>query len=499
MRYSPPSSAAWVGIIAAALASAACGVGPSYERPALPDGSGVGQQALAPASSGPPNSGQGALTLRLVNGQDVPAQWWRIFHNPQLDALVARALVDNPTMEAARATLRAAHEQVLAQRGAYYPSVAASVQPSRQRIATTLASPAASGSDYYNLTTTQLTVSYAPDLFGGNSRAVESLVAAQDQAGWEMAAARLTLAANVALAAIQDGALRTQVDRTQAIIAAQERIIASWRAQAVLGQASRADLAAQEAALAQARAALPPLQRAFRVNRDLIAALVGRTPAEDPGTAFDLDGFVSPQELPVSLPAALIEQRPDIRISEAALHAACAQVGVAEAARWPSFSIDGSLGSAALGLVPKFGSLVDFWSIAATLTTPIFEGGTLLHHERAARELYGAAKDAYRSTVIGAFQNTADALHALWTDGDALAAATDNDEAARRSLAILGQQLALGDANELAVLAAEQAERQADLALVQVRAGRLGDVVALYAALGGGWWPPDPAHETRER
>jgi len=470
----------------APLLLAACAVGPNYHRPALPASASYGAEATSPPVA--PPVGADSDQPRLVSGMDIPAQWWGVFHSADLDALVARALTDSPTIKAAQAALRSAREQVTAQRGFYYPSVSASVQPSHQNFAKTLSSQTQSGADIYDLTTTQVSVSYAPDLFGANARAVESLAAQRDQQRFELEAARLTLASNVVLAAVQDALLRAQIEQTRAIILDQQQTFESYERQHQLGQASNSDLATQRSLLAQTQAALPPLEKQFRINRDLLSALLGRTPGEPLDVRFDLKSLSLPEPLPLSLPAQLVEHRPDVRIAEAQLHAASAQVGVAEAARWPSLQIEANAGSAALRLAPQFNTVSNFWSVAATLTQPIFEGGTLLHRQRAAEAAYDQAAQQYQATVVGAFQNTADVLHALWTDADALRADEAAAEAADASLDIARRQLGLGDLSRLAVLSAEQTDAQARLALLQARANRYADAAALFQALGGGWW-----------
>jgi NodT family efflux transporter outer membrane factor (OMF) lipoprotein len=292
---------------------------------------------------------------------------------------------------------------------------------------------------------------------------------------------------------VQDALLRTQIEQTKAIIRDQQQTFASFERQLELGQASKADLAAQQALLAQTQASLPPLEKQFRINRDLLSALVGLTPGEPLQVQFDLRSLSLPDTLPLSLPAQLVEHRPDVRMAEAQLHAASAQIGVAEAARWPNLQIDANAGSAALRLAPQFGTAENFWNIAATLTQPIFEGGTLLHHQRAAEAAYEQAAQQYQATVVGAFQNTADVLHALWTDADGLRAAEAAAKASDASLDIARRQLELGDLSRLAVLSAEQADDQARLALLQARANRYADAAALFQALGGGWWNEAPA------
>jgi NodT family efflux transporter outer membrane factor (OMF) lipoprotein len=464
----------------APLMLAACTVGPNYQRPVLAPTAGYGD-AAAPAVASP----------TLVAGADVPAEWWRVYHCTELDDLVALALKNNSTIEAARAALRAAQEQVRAQQGAFYPQVSGSLQPSRQKFANTLASPLSNNQELYSLTTTQLSVTYSPDLFGANRRAVESLQAQADQQRFELEAARLTLASNVVVAAIQDALLRQQTAIDRAIVDEQQKAVASFERQLKLGQVSTADLAAQQALLAQAQAALPPLDKQFRVNRDLLAALVGRTPGEPVDVPFTLASLTLPDRLPLSLPAQLVEHRPDVRIAEAQLHSASAQIGVAKAARLPNIELGATAGSAALGLVPAFGPASNFWSLTATLTQPIYDGGTLLHKQRAAEAAYQQAAAQYQGAVVGAFQNTADALQAIRADGDALKTAEAAEAASLRSLAIAGRQLDAGQGTTLAVISAQETEHQTLATLVQARANRYADAAVLFQALGGGWWNSD--------
>jgi len=489
MKFLPPL-AFRILVFGAVPALSACVVGPDYQRPALPAGAGYGTAATAQKAVG---TGQlDAASPQLALGMDVPAQWWEVFHCIPLDNLVAQALKDNPSIEAANAALQQAQEQVKAQRAAYFPSLSASLSPSRQSIPQTLASPAASGNDLYNLTTTQLSISYAPDLFGANARAVESLVAQEDQQRFSLEAARLTLASNVVLAAIQDASLRAQIDATRTIVEDQRKTLTIFQQQVILGYTSKADLAAQTALLAQTEATLPPLEKQFEVNRDLLAALVGHTPGEALTVQFTFDALTLPANLPLSLPAQLVEHRPDVRMVEAQLHAASAQVGVSIAARLPNVTIQGNAGSAAFGLTPTFNSMTDFWSVAATLTQPLFDAGQLLHRQRAAEAAYEQAVAQYRATVVGAFQNTADTLHALAEDDSVLRANEVSASASRNSLDIAGKQHVLGDISQMNVLIAEQAEAQARLALLQARAARYSDVVALFQSLGGGWWNREP-------
>ena len=469
---------------AALFAASGCTVGPDFQRPAAPEATGYRATASAP----PRQQTDQQADQHLVAGADVPGKWWQLFRSAPLDALVERALAANPNIAAARAALLAAQETAAAERGAFFPQVSAGLAPSRQRIADSLSSPLASPANPFSLHTAQLNIGYAPDIFGGTRRQVESLEAQAEFQRFELAAARLSLAANVVAAAVQEAALRGQIAALQRSVAQGEEMLTLTRRQLALGAIAEATVAAQEAALAQSRAALPPLRRQLAQNRDLLIALAGGYPDRELEQRFDLEHLELPQELPLSLPSRLVEQRPDVRAAEALAHSASAQVGVAFANRLPQFSINANIGSVATSMGDLFKSGSGLWSIAGALTQPIFDGGTLRHRKSAAEATYDQAMAQYRATVIAAFQNVADTLHALEQDADALRAATVAERASSRSLAIARRQVALGDISRLALLAAEQSYQQAVVAQVAARANRYVDTVALFQALGGGWW-----------
>ena len=471
-------------LAAICLLVAGCAVGPDFQRPAAPD-----VTAYRPAGAErttTPTTGVDAP--RYVAGADVPAQWWQLFRSPALDALVARALAANPSLDAARAALRVAQENAAAQRGAFWPQLSASATPTRQKIADSLSSPLNSGASLYSLHTAQVNVAYTADVFGGNRRAVESLDAQAEFQRFELEAARLTLAANVVATAIQEAALRGQIAAAEQTATLQTETLAIARRQLALGAIAETGVLAQETALAQTRAALPPLRKQLAQTRDLLTALTGGFPDKELAETFDLDQIELPHELPLSLPSKLVEQRPDVRAAEAQAHAAAAQVGVAFANMLPQFSIDAGIGSVASRLGDLFKAGTGFWSIAGAVAQPLFTGGALTHRKAAAEAAYDQALAQYRATVVAAFQNMADTLHALDQDAEALGATSAALNAATRSLAIARRQVELGDISHLALLNAEQAYQQTLTAQVQARANRYADAAALFQALGGGWW-----------
>jgi NodT family efflux transporter outer membrane factor (OMF) lipoprotein len=290
------------------------------------------------------------------------------------------------------------------------------------------------------------------------------------------------------VAAIQEASLRGQIDATNQLIAISRKMVGVLRQQLNAGFANRSDLAAQEAALAQVEATLPPLRKQLAVTRDLLTALLGRYPSEEPYQTFTLASLQLPQDLPVSLPSQLIEQRPDVRLAEEQMHSASALVGVATANMLPNFTINANGGYTALTLAGLLHPLNAAWLLAGNVTQTIFDAGGLLHLRRQAEANYDQTAWTYRSILIGALQNVADALHAAQFDADALRAARDFERAAKISFDLARQQMETGNANVLLLLIAQQTYLQAQIAVVQARANRLSDTAALFQALGGGWW-----------
>ena len=464
-----------------------CTVGPDFQRPSPPDVRGYSRDAL-PAQTVSANVA-GGEAQHLVEGLDIPGQWWMLLHSPALNALIERSLKANPSVEAAQAALRQAQENVYAQEGLYYPTVQASLSPSRQQNATGTLSPTlTSGVPLYSLFTPQVSVAYALDAWGGNRRQVESLRAQADASRFQLEATYLTLSANVVAAAVQEASLRAQIAATEQIIRIEGEQLELLRTQYRLGAIAMADVIAQDALLAQTEVTLPALQKQLAQQRDLLAALAGRLPSDEPAETFDLAALQLPQELPLSLPAKLVEQRPDVRSAEALLHAASAQVGVAIANQLPQITISAGAGSSATQVSQLFTAGTGFWSIAGTLAQPLFDGGTLLHRKRAADATLEQAAAQYRGTVVTACQNVADVLHALYYDAAALAAGLRAEREAAASLDIARRATELGATSYLQLLTAEQAYQQALITLAQARANRFADTAALFQALGGGWW-----------
>jgi NodT family efflux transporter outer membrane factor (OMF) lipoprotein len=525
---------------------AGCTVGPDFASPPQPDVPlrppplGWVEPAL-PCKTTDPKAARFCIAQRLVGDRDVPGEWWRLFHSKALNALMERALWENHDLKAAQAALRGAHASYESQRGALFPVISASYLPSKQKVASRdFSAPTWSLLPYYTLYTAQLTISYVPDVFGGIRRQIEVAGAQEDLQRFMLEATYLTLTSNIALAAIQEASLRAQIDVTMEAVREEGLLKRSN-----LNHEAKVDDAALDAGMSQAQQTVPLLARQLAIQRDLLAALSGQFAGVGLPEQFWLKDMQLPRDLPVSLSSQIVEQRPDVRAAEANLHAAMAAVGVAIANRLPLFNLYGNAGlmSSQFKYLVNSSLQVLFWTLAANVTQTIFDGFTLEQRQRAAEAGWDQAAEQYQTTVVNAFQNVADALQAIDRDTESVRWAAAAKEAAARNRCLTvavfvkyngqsGFQLdplvrnpedlkrwwaqhcannrkiqppyyqekdgePVVDKAGSDVLVAEQLYLSARIALVQAEAARLSDVVALFQALGGGWWnrldtiPPD--------
>lgn len=492
-------------VLAGAVLSAglaACTLGPDFKKPDAPKAETYLPEPQNEFVAGGIDGGE---AQRIVAGLDIPGQWWGVFQSPKLDALIKAALANNPDIAAASAALRVAQANARAQRATLFPTVQGAVGGAANQVPPFLSAPLADGTSYnYSLYAVGLTVTYNLDLWGANRRSIESLDALAEAQCFQLEGAYLSLASNVVAAAILEAGLREQVGATQRIIAAQRDTLDILNRQSGLGAVTGADVAAQQAQLAQLEATLPPLQKALAQQRNLMATLIGRFPNEAVAEQFTLTDLKLPQELPLSLPSKLVEQRPDVRAAEANLHSASAQVGVATANQFPNITLNAGIATQALTVGTLFGPAAPAAIIGGSLLQTLIDGGALAAKKKAAVAGYEQADAQYRSTVLQAFRGVADALRALEYDALALRASVAAEQATAASLQIARRRLDLGDTTYVFVLTAELAYRQASLLRIQAQAQRHADTAALFQALGGGWWnrdgqPADPAQRLRCR
>ncbi len=474
-----------LGSLCLTLAGCAA-VGPNYQAPAAPQAPRYTEAPLA-AQTASAASAYGAAQ-RYAPGAAIPADWWELFRSEALGKLVRTAIADSPTLDAARAALTQAQENLNAEYSVLYPGVDAGAGVRRQRTTGASAGLPNAPPNLFTLYNASVGVSYALDLAGGARRELEALLAQIDYQRLQLEAAYLALTGNVVTAAVQEASLRAQIQATRAVAHSQEEILRVVQKQFELGAVTRAEVLAQRAQLAQLRTALPPLEKALAQTRNALAALIGRYPADAGLPESELAQMSLPQELPLSLPSELARQRPDVRAAEALLHRASAEIGVAEAAKYPQLTLSATYGSAATRTGDLFSGATNTWNLGAALLQPIFHAGKLEAQRRAAVAAYDQALAQYRQTVLTALRNVADVLEALDGDARTLKAQAEAEASARESLALARAQFELGATSYLALLNAERQAQQAKIGLVQAQAARFADTAALYQALGGGWW-----------
>lgn len=463
------------------VGAAGCAVGPDFVAPSAP--SVAGYTAAADPHETAVADGQ---SQRFVATGDTPGQWWQLFGSTQLDDVVAQAVVGNPTLQSAEASLRQSQASLRAGQGVFLPQLDGNADFSRQQY-----SPARNGEtlppSIFNLFTLSASVSYALDVFGGERRTVEGLRAAVDVQRDTLNATYITLTANVANTLVAAAAYRAEIDVTSDMIATMREQVRLAEIQYQTGTGPYTAILDLRSQLSAAEADVPTIRQRLDQANDLLASLTGHVPAEWSAPQTKLAELKLPADIPVSLPSELVARRPDILVAEAQLHIASANLGVATAAMLPSISLSGSYGAQSTSTNNLFKSSGTVWDIGAGLSAPLFEGGTLWFQRKAAVAAYQQSQAQYRQVVLSAFVQVADSLRALQHDAETIDAQTQRLSAARESGHLVKVNYETGMANYTQVLLANILEQQAELAYLEAKAQRLQDTIALFVALGGSW------------
>jgi NodT family efflux transporter outer membrane factor (OMF) lipoprotein len=465
------------GAIAIAAALVSCRTaGPTFKPPAAPTAAGY-------LMSGDKPSSVGVLTPEARQA----GAWWTAFGSLDLNATMTAALAGNHTLAAANATLERTRQQVAAVRGEQLPQADLNAYAERERI--NIAAFGFSGfpNPTLNLYSVGGAVSYDLDLFGGRRRATESAVAEADAEARRTDAAYLTLTGQVTLAALHIATVRDEIGTLDQVIADDQRLIDMvQRAQAAGGEAAAA-ITSPKAQLAQDQALRPPLEQELAQARHQLAMLVGRSPADWTAPDFDLSGFHAPARIPVSLPSALVRRRPDILAAEADLHAATAKIGVASAAMYPDIKLTANL--IQTGIPPA--SLAAYgatgWTLAGSLSQPLFHGGTLKANKRAAVAEAQASLARYQQTVLTAFVQVGDVMEAIAHDDDELTALARSEEIAGANLTNAENAYRLGGGALFAVIDAQRLLNTARRNRAMAEGRRLSDLAQLYVATAADW------------
>jgi len=462
-----------------------CAVGPDYKRP-----------DVVPASTS--SFTRDASAVETAKPSTIDQDWWKAYGSPQLNDLVELALKNNLNIEAASANLRVAQQNVIAQQGFFFPQVNAGYAVSRQSTGNNL-QPAINVTppSIYTFQTAQLSVGFTPDIFGGNRRAVESLVGQANSQQYQLDALRITIITNVIATATQEAVYREELQSAIQSVEAQRLQLEHTGHMVRLGYLGGMDLANAQSAYAAAAAQVPTLRKMHEQALDLLAVYCGKFPNEQL-LLPNLESLHIPENLPNALPSSLVTQRPDVRAAEELVRASNAQIGVAIANRIPQFSITGLVGGVT---GPAFSNLFgndSIWGLTGGVTAPIFAGGTLAARQKAAEAGLDASVAQYKATVLTAFQNVADTLYALDNDGKLYALAKDSEQANKTVYEMTQSQLKLGYASEPGMLMAQQQYLQSKINRVQAFAVYLGDTAALYQSLGGGWVSPEQAQAAQK-
>jgi NodT family efflux transporter outer membrane factor (OMF) lipoprotein len=476
--------------IAAAAALASCAVGPNFHQPPPPDTSGY----LHPSSDAAPMQAQSQDVQNVAPGAELAREWWRLFHSVELDELVRSSIAASPTLAAANATLAQAREQVTVARGAFFPSVSAVVGAQRSGNGQVRTAGAGTSANLYSI---GLSTSYSPDIFGGTRRAVEQQQALADVQRNQLAAAYLTLTGSVVNEVLIIASTRLQITTAEELIASDRKNLAMTQREFDVGIVPRSDVLTADSQLAADLTQLPSLHKQLDQAYDELAVLAGSAPSDWQVQPFDIDKFTLPRDIPVSLPARLVRQRPDVLAAEAQLHAASAAIGVAVAQEFPDISLSGSLTREALTAADLFHQFNTLWAVGGSLAQPIFKGGALRAQVRAARDAFKAEAATYQGVVLEALGQVADDLWALQYDAQILTVDRHSMEVASEALKLQQKSYSVGTTTVLNLIAAERTYAQARLSYVGARVQQFTDSASLLTALGGGWW--DDKIETATR
>ena len=465
-----------VGLLAGlCVALCACKVGPDFKAPPPP-----GPLSYSAPGDAPPPSDE-----RITLGVQIEGDWWAQFHSAKLNELIKQALDDNQDIAAAKARVAQAQEDVNAARAALLPSLTFGTTVGRQKYGKSLFGPLNFQIPPFTYYTVGPAINAPLDIFGANKRALEERQASMDYHRDELAAAYLSLTANVVAEALDAASAHAQLGVVEDIIADDQRDVALVQTALDAGQATRTQLLSAQTQLATDKTLLPELRQEESSARHALAILIGKLPEEWSAPELTLSDFTLPGEIAASLPSELVRRRPDILAAEAQLHAASAAIGVATANLYPNISLSGTLTQQALTPGGLFQGAAAAWSIAANLTAPLYDAGRLRAERRAAIDGYQASLADYREVILRSFGQVADGLQALSNDAELFNSQTAAAQTAAASRDLARRSYSVGNSGILDVLDAERATAQAQLGVSRAQAQRLIDTARLYMALGG--------------
>jgi NodT family efflux transporter outer membrane factor (OMF) lipoprotein len=475
--------------LAGAALLAGCGLIPGYKAPPAPAETGYTPNALPSVLS----AGGAGADQRFVLGEKISGSWWKLFGSSALDGVLAEAIEGNRTLAAAKASLAEAREAVAVAASGYYPQADFALSAERERNNFKAVGLTGFPPKQFNVYSLGPTVSYSFNPAGLTGKQVEQARALEAAQNYETEAAYLTLTGSVATEIITVASIRAQIKAIEDLLNDDAHNLRLVQDELRAGAATDLDVETANSQLASDRTLLPPLRQQLSTARHALAVLVGKPPASWSPPDIDLDALTLPAELPVSLPSALVHQRPDILVSESQLHAASAAVGIANAALYPEITLSAGVMQQFLTPQTIFDPASNIWNVGASMAAPLFHGGALRAQKRGSEDAYQAALADYEQTVLQSFGQVADLLDGLSHDAELLAAEQTAYQSASKALDLVRTSYGLGNSTLLQVLDAQRTFQQARIGLVRAQAQRYLDSAQLFVAMGGGWWERMPA------
>jgi outer membrane protein, multidrug efflux system len=457
-------------LLLSALLGTGCSLGPRYEKPAIATADHWVTASDAAAPEWP------------------PAEWWRGFHSAELDGFIAQAESANDDLKAAIARVEEADAQRRVALAPLLPSLNASATATRARSPVPGGASYAEGNDFNPL----LTASYALDFWGRNRAAYVAAAAGERASRFDRTTVELTVLAGVATTYFQVLELRDRLGVAERNLANAQEALRGLTLEQRAGLTTALDVAQQQTVVDTVNASIPPLRQQLRQSQDALAILIGSTPDAVDLTRGTLDELGEPAVRP-GLPSELLTRRPDVASAEAQLIAANANIAAARAAFLPSISLTAAGGFESPALTNLLTPANRVWSLAGSLSQPIFQGGALVGQYRLSEARYRELLAGYHKAVISALANVEDALIAVQQTTEQVARQREATEQARRAYRFAQMQMHAGTINILTLLNTETSLFTAEDQLAQARYAHLTALVSLYQALGGGWQQSAPA------
>jgi len=428
----------------------------------------------------------------------VPAEWWRGYHDPTLEAMIDEALVHNADLRLAIARVDEARASLGVARADQWPGVSANGSASRNRASEDSALALPGTDPIYNNVRATLDASYEIDFWGKYRRATEAARAELLATQFNRDAVRLALIAEVSRGYFNLRSLDAQVAITRRTVSTRQASLALQRQRFESGVASELELRQVEAETAAAQALLPALENQLARQETALSVLLGRSPRAIVGSAPErgaaIEALTVPPAVPAGLPSDLLEHRPDLRQAEQQLIAANARIGQAKAAYFPSITLTGLLGGESTKLVDLFSAPARIWQVSGSAAQTVFDAGRTGSRVKAAKAREQQALAQYQSAIQNAFRDTLDALVAQRKARETLDAEQSRVTALQSALDLARLRYENGVSSQLDVLDAERGLLAAELNRVEAQRAQLAATADLFKALGGGW-ESDPQAE----